>query len=154
MIDQMVSGLSKVGAAFPIMADNYERADSATEAWPLLGRGARTFERVPAWAQSGTRGTLLGGGMAAGVDELTTGQVNQLDVALGATSGRPRRHNWDPWREPACSRERIVRRGSHCDPAQRSCRYGQLRYWIGDGKRSRGPGSSMGGRELPGRERR
>jgi len=35
VIDQMVSGLSKVGAAFPTMADNYERADSASR----VGKG-------------------------------------------------------------------------------------------------------------------
>jgi len=58
-----------------------------TEASPLLARGASSFESMPEWAQAGLRGTLLGGGMAAGVDELTTGQVNPLDVALGATSG-------------------------------------------------------------------
>lgn len=31
MIEQMVTGLSKVARAFPIMADNYEHADAASQ---------------------------------------------------------------------------------------------------------------------------
>jgi hypothetical protein len=53
---------------------------------PGLSQAANAFGKMPQWMQSGVRGTLVGGGMAAGIDELTTGQVNPLDVALGATS--------------------------------------------------------------------
>jgi hypothetical protein len=54
---------------------------------PGFSQAANAFSKMPEWMQAGARGTLVGGGMAAGIDELTTGQVNPLDVALGATSG-------------------------------------------------------------------
>src|SRR5438105_8358831 len=50
---------------------------------PGLSKAASAFSNLPV----GIRGALVGGALAAGVDELTTGQVNPLDVTLGAASG-------------------------------------------------------------------
>jgi hypothetical protein len=58
-----------------------------TDAVPALGKMADGFGALPGWAQSGIRGGLVGGGMAAGIDQLTSGHVNPLDIVMGATSG-------------------------------------------------------------------
>jgi hypothetical protein len=58
-----------------------------SDSLPGLSQAANAFGKMPEWMQAGIRGTVVGGGMAAGIDELTTGHVNPLDVALGATSG-------------------------------------------------------------------
>jgi hypothetical protein len=54
---------------------------------PALARLGDAWGTVPTWAQIGIRGTLVGGGMAAAIDEATTGKVNPLDVILGSTGG-------------------------------------------------------------------
>jgi hypothetical protein len=62
-------------------------APALEDALPGFRQAANAFGRTPLWMQSGIRGTLVGGGVAAGMDQLTSGQVNPLDVALGSTGG-------------------------------------------------------------------
>src|SRR5438105_2511251 len=45
---------------------------------PGFSRAANGFGKMPEWMQAGVRGSLVGGGTAAGVDERTTGQVDPL----------------------------------------------------------------------------
>lgn len=64
-------------ALAPILEDGLPAFSKMSDVWGSL----------PGWAQTGIRGTLVGGGLSAGADQLTTGKVNPLDVALGAASG-------------------------------------------------------------------
>jgi hypothetical protein len=58
-----------------------------TEALPAFAKTADVWGSMPSWAQAGIRGTLVGGGVSAGMDQLATGHVNPFDVGLGAASG-------------------------------------------------------------------
>jgi hypothetical protein len=57
------------------------------DASPAAGRTLNALGKIPGPVRGGLTGTVAGGGLAAGFDQLTTGHVNPQDVLIGALSG-------------------------------------------------------------------
>src|ERR1700730_8352438 len=56
------------------------------DASPATGRTLNALGKIPGTIRGGLTGTIFGGGLAAGWDQLTTRHVNPQDVLIGAVS--------------------------------------------------------------------
>ena len=63
------------GSGDQVISNITPRAKELFRKGQSMGLRANAFSKMPEWARAGIRGALVGGGTAAGIDELTTGQT-------------------------------------------------------------------------------